>query len=404
MSEYAVRAIRCAHTSAGEAVEAALGRITDPLERSWAELGRARRIAVKANIVMEPERIRRTAGLRQELVDDLVLRALLRILRRRTEARIFLVDSTYHPEGERASCDIHFLPLLRELGVEYVECTNGSLDWYEVPGSPGLFRRYQLNPCFRGADAVVSVATLKSHAFMGVTLTTKNLFGLCPVHPQNRPRQYFHHVIRLPYVLAELARTLRPCLCVVDGLVGQSGREWGGDARICDTLVAGDNCIATDACAASLMGHDPAADWPAPPFRRDRNHLRVASDAGYGTVDLARIDFTHDLSVPVGSFDSQPTDPDEMVESWRRTMCGQALYYRDHRDEFLRRYAGEYVYLQDGEVLWHDRSRHPDGSRRELAGARKESAIWVKLVDPEEREGERLDVYAEELARMPARR
>ena len=39
-------------------------------------------------------------------------------------------------------------------------------------------------------------------------------------------------------------------------------------------------------------------------------------------------------------------------------------------------------------------------SRRELAGLQKTSAIFLKLVDPDEHEGERFEVYEQELALM----
>jgi len=399
-SQYTVRAARCHHCAPQDEVDRVLREITDSLDRSWKRLGSAKRIAIKANIVLEPDRLRCVDGRRQELVDDVVLRAVLRLLRERTSAELLLVDSTYHPEGPDANIDIYFLPLLNEFGVKYVECTWRDMEWYDVPGAGLMFGRYQLNPIFQDVDAVVSVATLKSHAFMGVTLCTKNLFGLCPVHPQNRPRTYFHHLVRLPYVLADLARTIQPCLNIVDGLVGQSGREWGGHAQVADTLVAGDNCIATDACAAALMGHDPAADWPTPPFRRDRNHLLLAAEAGYGCVDLSQIDFQHNLNPPVGQFDSDATDPPAVVQSWRRTTCEQALVFAERRHEFASQYAGEYVFLQDGAVVWHDRDRPHGFSRRHLAGARSDSALWLKYVDPDETEAERFEVYSRELDRM----
>jgi hypothetical protein len=398
--DFTVRACRCSHQSTQQQVDDALRQITEPLDRSWRKIERARHIAIKANIVWERDNIRLAEGLRQELVDDLVLRALLRLLRQRTQARLTVVDSTFHPDGPRKNCDVYFLPLLNEFNVEYQECTNQEMSWYDVPDEGLLFRRYQFHPILREVDALISLATMKSHAFMGVTLTTKNLFGLCPVHPQNRPRRYFHHIMRLPYVLADLGRTLQPCLNVIDGLVGQAMREWGGEARVPNALVAGDHPIATDACAATLMGNDPTANWPQPPFRRDSNHLLIAANSGYGTVDLSKIDFSHDLTIPVAHFDSDPTDPREMVTSWRRTTCEQAIHYHDREKEFLSKYPGEYVYLQDGEVLWHDPSQHPDGSRRKLAGKRKESAIWVKYVDPEDHEGEHFDVYRRELERL----
>ena len=35
------------------------------------------------------------------------------------------------------------------------------------------------------------------------------------------------------------------------------------------------------------------------------------------------------------------------------------------------------------------------GSRRQLSGEKKDSALWLKLVDAEEHEGERFNVYEE---------
>ena len=75
------------------------------------------------------------------------------------------------------------------------------------------------------ADCFVSVQTTKNHKFMGVTLALKNLFGLCTDAPTRPPAQY-HHIIRLPYVLADLGRTINPTLNIIDAIVGQAGREW----------------------------------------------------------------------------------------------------------------------------------------------------------------------------------
>ncbi|OGV65147.1 MAG: hypothetical protein A3K19_15885 [Lentisphaerae bacterium RIFOXYB12_FULL_65_16] len=396
---FAVRAAHCDHRAPEDTVFRTLERITAPLSRSWARLEAARLIAIKVNLVYSPDQIRCVNGRRQELVDDVVLRSALRLLRQRTTARIVCSDTSQLAGGG----DVFFKPLLREFGVDYIECNDPPFAVYEPPGGGLMFRRYRLNPVFKQADAVVSIATLKTHAFMGVTLCTKNLFGLPPINPGNRPRTYFHHVIRLPFVLADLARIVQPCLNVIDGLVAQTRREWGGDARITNTLVAGDHVIATDACAATLMGNDPQADWPRPPFRRDRNHLRIAAESGFGTVDLGAIDFQHDLRAPVGEFDSEKTDPDETVESWRRTMCEQALFYRDHRERLLRDYAGQYICLQAGHVIAHGADPIHGMTRRDLAGAHKEQAVWFKYVDPDDFEDERFEVYERELAALAGR-
>ena len=84
---------------------------------------------------------------------------------------------------------------------------------------------------------------------------------------------------------------------------------------------------------------------------------------------------------------------------WRRTMCEQALFYRDHRRSFDQ-YTGEYILLQRGEVRWHDPQGRLTLSRRVLAGGWPGYAMYLKYVDPDEREGEQYQRYEQELAKM----
>lgn len=73
---------------------------------------------------------------------------------------------------------------------------------------------------------------------------------------------------------------------------------------------------------------------------------------------------------------------------------------RDHPGQFVAHIAGQYILLQDGEVRWHSEQSELAYSRRALAGANKQSALWLKYVDPEEAEGKRFEVYEQELARL----
>jgi uncharacterized protein (DUF362 family) len=397
---YSVRTIRCDHRAPDEEVEAKLRAVTEPLTRSWDRLDRAKTIVLKANMANPPSRIPRIDGRRQELVDDAVLRGLLRQLREHNPgARLVAVDAMAEPPERRQEA-LNYRPILDEFAVEFFEGSEPPLLEYDVPGGGIMFRRYKLHACIAEADAFVSVATLKSHAFQGVTMTLKNLFGLPPLAPHGRSRSYYHHIIRLSHVLPDLGMITRPCLNVVDGLVAQSGREWGGEGRVADVLLAGDHPVATDAVGTWLMGFDPEGDWPHQPFLRDRSALKVAARHGFGTVKLDEIDLAGDAEPPVAQFATEQTDSEELVTSWRRTTCEQALVYRDRQRELVGRYPNEYIMLQDGEVIWHgpDATRTP--SRRELAGARKESAIFLKLADPEEREGEHFEVYEQELAAL----
>lgn len=55
-------------------------------------------------------------------------------------------------------------------------------------------------------------------------------------------------------------------------------------------LVAGTNCVNTDAVGMSIMGFDPMADRGTPPFERCDSTLKLAEAAGIGTRDISKIE------------------------------------------------------------------------------------------------------------------
>ena len=394
--QYTVRASHCDHRASEEEIYEVLKRTTDPLDQTWKKLEKARRIVLKFNMIKPPERIEYFAGRRRELVDDAVARAVLRLLRERTTAELIATDTYPYGNGHVTPDDFNYRYILDDFGVRYVDSNLPPFATYDVPGGGCMFDRYLLNAIFAEADEVVSIAKMKNHAFMGITLTLKNLFGLPPmIPPEGRTRSYYHHLIRLSYVLPDLGMITKPCLNIVEALTGQWGREWGGEGRICNALMAGDHPVATDACGMTLMGHDPHSDWPTPPFRRDRNHLLIAAEHGFGTVDLNEIDFVSEVEAPLAEFDSVSTDPDATVANWRRTTCEQGLIYQDEQRKLIDRYRGEFIYMQDGQVVWNGDNPSNLGSRRKLSGDKKDSALWLKYVDPAEGEGERFERYGE---------
>ena len=402
---YRVRAVACDYRSSDEQVYQALKRATDPLEAAWEKLGRARRIGIKFNQHWAHRNVVMHAGQRQQLVGDPVARATLRLLREHTQAELFMTDVGVEmpASGDPPETSHNLLPVLSEFGVPFIDGHNEPVVWVEVPGGGQMFERYPVARCTVEADEIVSVQKLKNHQFMGITLCLKNLFGLVPLQPLGRPRAYYHHLVRMPYMLADLGRIFNPALNILDGLVCQAGQEWGPGTYplICNTLVAGDQVIATDACGAHLMGHDPQSDWLTPPFHRDRNALRVAAEGGFGTVDLNQIDYQAEVQAPVGKFFASTLDSEERVVSWQRTTAEQGLYYREHRQEIMAEHAGEYILLQMGQVRWADKSGRITTSRRLLSGDHPDQGMWLKYVDPAEAEGEHFEVYEEALKHIP---
>jgi hypothetical protein len=294
------------------------------------------------------------------------------------------------------------MPVFKEFNIPFVDGNKEATSWVDVPGGGLMFERYPIPHSLTEADVLVDVQKMKNHAFMGITLCLKNLFALVSIQPHGRPRHYYHHLVRMPYLLADLGRLFNPTLNIIDGLVTQAGMEWGpGDnPRICNTLVAGDQVVATDACVTNLMGHDPKSDWLTPPFHRDRNALLIASQNGFGTVNLEDIDFQYEVTSPVGEFFCVQPDRQETVISWRRTNAEQGLFYYDHRQEIVDKYAGNYILMQMGQVLWADPTGILRASRRILSGEHPEQAMFMKFVDPEEKEGEHFQVYEKTLQEM----
>ena len=398
--QYRVRAVHCDHRATDEEVYLALRRATDPLVEAWDKLAKAKRIGIKFNQDKPVDRWVFAHGQLQQLVSAKVARAVLRLLRERTNAEIIHTDVSFYAmyEGTDPWVTGTVLPILREFDVKHVDGTKPPYRTVSVPGGGQMFRQYLLPESAVDVDEFISVCKIKNHAFMGITLSLKNLFGLMPGEPEGHTRTYYHHLVRMPYMLADLGRIFNPALNIVDALIGQAGREWGNGrdespTQTPNTIIAGDHTIATDACGSWLMGHDPQADWLTPPYHRDRNSLKVAAEQGFGTVNLDEIDFQSEVQRPIGQFYAALTDSTATNISWRRTTAEQALHYLDKQRKYVDKYAGEYILLQAGEVRWHDPVSDLKGSRRVLAGNQPDQAMWLKLVDPEEREGEHYEVY-----------
>src|SRR5919199_1685989 len=158
---YQVRTFHCDHRADDEGVYQALRRATDPLERAWARLSRAQRIAVKFNQDKARQKVVLLAGQRQQLVSDSVMRATLRLLRERTAAEIICVDVSFYVmyNGETLANTCNVAPILREFGVRYLDGTKPPYQLGATPEGGQMFRHYTLMDEVLAADAVVSVAT-----------------------------------------------------------------------------------------------------------------------------------------------------------------------------------------------------------------------------------------------------
>jgi uncharacterized protein (DUF362 family) len=200
---------------------------------------------------------------------------------------------------------------------------------FMVPGGGLMYAGYDLNHSYLDTDVFVSLAKLKEHRTAGVTLSMKNCFGItpCTIYSQEAPQDEPSIVpmgyrapmhsgsrvpprsapqpvaesndpgFRVPRITADLVAARPIHLAVIDGIYTMTGGElpnqeknWLHQPVHPGLLIAGMNCVATDAVATATMGLDPMADRGKAPFETCDSTLRLAEHLGVGTRDLSRIE------------------------------------------------------------------------------------------------------------------
>lgn len=107
------------------------------------------------------------------------------------------------------------------------------------------------------ADIVVSMPKLKTHHWVGATLSLKNMFGVVPGSCYGWPKNVLHWAGISQSVL-DINSTVRPDFAIVDGIVGMEGNgPIQGTAKFCGVIVMGSDPVAVDATCARVMGLSP---------------------------------------------------------------------------------------------------------------------------------------------------
>ena len=132
-------------------------------------------------------------------------------------------------------------------------------DWITIPNTGGKtnLKTFAIPKTLKQADWIVSVPKLKTHHWVGATMSMKNLFGTLPGSFYGWPKNVLHHVGIVESII-DINATLRPHFAIVDGIVGMEGDgPIMGTAKQAGLIVMGRNLPATDATCARLMGINP---------------------------------------------------------------------------------------------------------------------------------------------------
>jgi uncharacterized protein (DUF362 family) len=107
------------------------------------------------------------------------------------------------------------------------------------------------------ADLLVSMPKLKTHHWVGVTLSMKNMFGVIPGAVYGWPKNILHWAGIHESILDINSALSVPQFAIVDGIVGMEGNgPIQGRPKKSGVLILGDDLVAVDATSARLMNLD----------------------------------------------------------------------------------------------------------------------------------------------------
>lgn len=237
------------------------------------------RTLVKPNLVIADQKLFPHAFTRPEFADG-----VLGALRDRDDGRM-----TELGVGERCGITIPTRMVFKESGYGPVMARHRAKRYLfdevrQVEVSyrhPMRLRDYVYTPePIARADFFVNMPKFKAHPWTTVTFSMKNYIGI-----QDDRHRLIDHDHRLNDKIADLQEIIQPQLIAIDAIVAGQDRMLTPVPFDMGLVILGDNQPAFDAVCCRIIGLDP----------RTVDHIRLASERGYGPIDLAGIDISGDV-------------------------------------------------------------------------------------------------------------
>jgi uncharacterized protein (DUF362 family) len=173
-------------------------------------------------------------------------------------------------------------PMLKRLGVKRY-CFEEEQQ-VEIPlKHEGRLRDYLFTPePIAKADFFVNCPKFKSHPWTTVTFSMKNYIGI-----QDDRHRLIDHDHRLNEKVADLQYIVQPQFIVIDAITAGEGRMLTPIPFPLKLIVMGNNQPAFDAVCCAIIGVEA----------KDVEHIRLASERGFGPIDLSQIAITGDVTL-----------------------------------------------------------------------------------------------------------
>ena len=146
---------------------------------------------------------------------------------------------------------------LEDAHAPFADLNYEDVVWVPKRGRHSRLEGFALPVSVASAHLVVSLPKMKTHHWIGVTASMKNLYGVLPGLHYGWPKNVLHYY-GIPKTVADLNASMPPTLTIVDGIECMEGDgPILGTAKQMGLVVAGTNLPAVDATVARIMGFNP---------------------------------------------------------------------------------------------------------------------------------------------------
>jgi uncharacterized protein (DUF362 family) len=228
--------------------------LVDLFVRGLRECPKALRQAKGGTVVLKPNLVEAAPG-RPINTDPRVVAALVEAFRHHGARTVVVAEGPGHHRDTELILEITGLSdLLRQVKADFIDLNIDNTHPVKLARNMTGMGTLQLPRTVLDCDLFVSVAKMKTHHWVGATLTMKNLFGTVPGAVYGWPKNPLHHA-GLDQSILDLWLATRPGLGVVDGIVGMQGDgPIMGQPKDAGVIVMGEQLPAVDATAARVMG------------------------------------------------------------------------------------------------------------------------------------------------------
>jgi len=266
----------------------AVGRALDMIGGLERFVSRGAEVFVKVNLLPPPSPPERAI-----ITHPAFTEAVLSLLREITP-HITVGDDVHDPRsfevsGYRETC--------ARLGVELLNLREKGFTEVEVDGA--VLDKVYIARALLEVDVIVNLPKLKTHSLTLFTGAVKNFYGVVPAGLRTRFHGDHPRPAEFCQLLVDIFSVARPALTIMDAVVGMEGAgPANGAPREIGLIVAGEDAVAVDAVAQSIVGLEPLRVWTT----------RHAHDRGLGTGDPAEIEVVGEemASVRVENFRLPP--------------------------------------------------------------------------------------------------